>query len=260
MNNDVSRRLDAPAVRRLSIVTLLGFASGLPLSLSGTTLQAWFSEANIDIKTIGALSLVGLPYVLKFAWAPLADRYSLPMLDRRKSWLLASQLLIVIMLLCIAQLIPVEHLYLITFLALGLAFFSATQDIAIDAYRTEVLLEQERGLGVALAISAYRLAMIAAGAGALLVADYFGFRSAYLCMAALMTVGLLATVAGPKSNTPPATKNIGALFSAPLKEFCQRKAWLSVLILIFTYKLGDAFAERLTTPFMLRELDLFLQK
>ena len=121
MQNDVSRRLDPTALRRLSIVTLLGFASGLPLTLSGTTLQAWFTEAGIDIKTIGTLSLVGLPYVLKFAWAPLADRYSLPMLDRRKSWLLGSQLLIVFTLVYIAQLVPVEHLYLIAILALCLA-------------------------------------------------------------------------------------------------------------------------------------------
>ena len=258
MLNDTNTSIDTKALRRLSIVTLLGFASGLPLVLSGTTLQAWFTAVGIDIKTIGMLSLVGLPYVLKFAWAPLVDRYALPGRGRRKSWMLASQLFICVALVWLAHLMPNEHLFVMCLLALGLAFCSATQDIAIDAYRTEILHDNERGLGVALAISAYRLALIAAGAGALLVADHVGFKISYLSMAALMGIGVIATFVGPEPVATPATQSMRELFIHPLREFCQRKAWGGLLLLILTYKLGDAFAERLATPFMLRELGLSL--
>ncbi|MGR8947394.1 MAG: AmpG family muropeptide MFS transporter [Gammaproteobacteria bacterium] len=260
MQDNNKLRLNRTAVRRLSILTMLGFSSGLPLALSGTTLQAWFTEAGIDIKTIGMMSLVGLPYVLKFLWAPLVDKYTLPGLDRRKSWMLASQLAIVMTLLLFAVLVPAEHLYFITFLALVLAFFSATQDVAIDAYRAEILEERERGIGVGLAVTAYRLAMIIAGAGALIIADRYGFHSSYACMAVLMSIGILAAFVGPEPGVANASGGLLETFWRPLKVFCAREAWIGLLILVFTYKLGDAFAEKLTTTFLLREVGLTLSE
>lgn len=248
------------SVRRLSILTLLGFSSGLPLSLTGGTLQAWFTQAGIDVKTIGLLSLVGIPYALKFLWAPLLDRYAISSLGRRRSWMLVSQCFITLGICILAILAPAEQHLAMASIALVIAFFSATQDIAVDAYRTELLKAHERGVGVGLAVAAYRLALIFAGAGALFLASSYGFSNAYLVMAAAMAVGISASLFGTEPMVSQRTINFSESFWQPLKDILVRKQWLLLLALVVSYKLGDAFAEKLAMTFLLRELEFSLNE
>ena len=158
--------------QRLLAILVLGFASGLPLSLTGATLQAWFTEANVSLKAIGALSLIGIPYTLKFLWAPLMDYYGFSKLGKRKGWILLTQFALVLLLLLIAHLDPVSQSSIIGFIALAIAFFSASQDISINAYTTDVLRPEERGLGAAYTVFAYRVAVLISRI--FVFADYLG--------------------------------------------------------------------------------------
>ncbi|MCZ2292207.1 MAG: MFS transporter, partial [Burkholderiales bacterium] len=142
---------------RLVVVTLLGFASGLPLALTGQAMQAWLATAGVDIATIGFLGLVGLPYTFKFLWAPLMDRFELPWLGRRRGWLVATQLLLAALLVALAGTSPTDATRAFALLAVLVAFVSASQDVVIDAYRTELLPAPERGLGASLNVAGYRL-------------------------------------------------------------------------------------------------------
>jgi MFS transporter, PAT family, beta-lactamase induction signal transducer AmpG len=165
-------RARAAAAQRLFVVTVLGFASGLPLALTGQALQAWLSVEGIDIATIGFLSLVGLPYTFKFLWAPLMDRFELlPRLGRRRGWLLVTQLALALTLLWLAATPPRQSLQVFALLAVAVAFVSASQDVVIDAYRTDLLIASERGLGSSLNVLGYRLAMIVSGGVALIWTD-----------------------------------------------------------------------------------------
>ena len=258
MINDGGRDTLANSKQRLTIVTLLGFSSGMPLALSGSTLQAWYTQAGIDVRTIGMLSLVGLPYVLKFLWAPLLDRFSLSVLGRRRSWMLLSQLGVLISLLMMAYSLPSEQHFALALFALSLAFFSATQDIAIDAYRTEILAGPERGLGVGLAVGAYRVALIIAGAGALFVAHYYDFKSAYVIMACLMSIGVASAYFAPPSTNDEKTMGLREAVVKPFVVFSETKWWGVLLLLIVSYKFGDALAEKMTITFLLREMALTL--
>ena len=248
------------SVRRLSILTLLGFSSGLPLSLTGGTLQAWFTQAGIDVKTIGLLSLIGIPYALKFLWAPLLDRYAISSLGRRRSWMLVSQCSIALGICVLAILVPAEQHLAMASIALVIAFFSATQDIAVDAYRTELLKAHERGVGVGLAVAAYRLALIFAGAGALFLASSYGFSNAYLVMAAAMAVGISASLFGTEPMVSQRTINFSESFWQPLMDILERKQWLLLLALVVCSKLGAAFAEKLALTFLLRQLEFSLNE
>ncbi|MDQ2972045.1 MAG: MFS transporter, partial [Pseudomonadota bacterium] len=182
-DSDAEDARDPRRARTLVAVTLLGFASGLPLALSGSTLEAWCAVSGLSLKTIGALKLVGLAYVLKFLWAPLLDRYRLPWLGRRRGWMLLMQIAIIAALIAIGGLSPKTSLTGIAVLAAALVFFSATQDTAIDAYRTDQLLPRDRGLGAALGVGGYRIAMLVSGGLALVLATYAGWHFAYLAMA-----------------------------------------------------------------------------
>src|SRR6185503_5444282 len=165
-------RTRAVAAHRLLVVTVLGFASGLPLALTGQALQAWLSVEGIDIATIGFLSLVGLPYTFKFLWAPLMDRFEvLPRLGRRRGWLVLTQLGLALTLLLLAATPPKQSLQAFALLALAVAFVSASQDVVIDAYRTDLLAATERGFGSSLNVLGYRLAMIVSGGVALIWTD-----------------------------------------------------------------------------------------
>ena len=221
-------------------------------------MQAWYTQAGIDVQTIGTLSLVGLPYVMKFLWAPALDRFALSALGRRRSWMLLSQLGVIASLLLMASSSPSEQQFSLAFFALCLALFSATQDIAIDAYRTEILEERERGLGVGLAVGAYRVALITAGAGALFVAHYYDFASAYVVMACLMVVGIVSAYLGPDSTSDENTGNLRDAVIRPFEVFCRREWWGALLLLVVTYKLGDALAEKMTITFLIREMSLTL--
>lgn len=236
---------------RMFIVTLLGFSSGLPLGLSGGTLQAWMKSENIDLTTIGLFSLVGLPYTLKFVWSPLMDRYIPPFLGRRRGWMFIAQIGLIISIIFLGLSNPKTSPEILAFFALTVAFFSASQDIAIDAYRTEVLNEDELGAGAGVYILGYRLAMIISGSVALILADHISWTKIYFIMALCMAVGLIASMLGPepKSDAPPKTL-LEAVYK-PFSEFFKRAGAVEMLIFILIYKLDVAFAMALTTPFMM---------
>lgn len=238
--------------RTLVAITLLGFSSGLPLALSASTLEAWCAVSGISLKTIGVLKLVAFAYVFKFLWAPLVDRYALRGLGRRRGWMLAMQIAIVIVLVAIAGLSPSTSLLAIAVLAMLLAGVSATQDIAIDAYRADQLVPRDRGLGAAFGVAGYRGAMIVSGGLALVVAGHAGFRYTYLAMAALMVIGVLGTVVAPEEVSPPPSKDLRDTYAQALRELLARThAWRWLALILF-YKLGNAFALSLSSTFLLR--------
>jgi len=238
--------------RTLVAVTLLGFSSGLPLALSASTLEAWCAVSGVSLKTIGVLKLVGFAYVFKFLWAALVDRYALPGFGRRRSWMLGTQLAVIAVLIAIASLSPSTSLGAIATLAIVLAAFSATQDIAVDAYRADQLLPQDRGLGAAFGVAGYRAAMVVSGGLALILAGHAGFPVAYLAMAALMGIGLVGTAVAPEARMPPATRSILDAYLSAVRELLQRVDAARWLALIVLYKLGNAFALSLSSTFLLR--------
>lgn len=247
--------------RNLFVTLLLGFSSGLPIALVGSTLQAWFTVTGASILTIGTLGLLGQPYIYKFLWAPLLDRYVPPFMGRRRGWLVITQIGLVIAIASMALANPNVSPVLLGSLALLVAFLSASQDIAVDAYRTDILKPEERGLGAALVTWGYRVAMVVSGGLGLILAELIGWRSTYLIMASLMIVGLFAAWYGEEpiedlQNKHPATLKAAVL--EPLQEFLSRKsAWL-LLIFMLLYKLGDALSVSLTTPFLIRGLGFSL--
>ncbi|HXH55367.1 MAG TPA: MFS transporter [Gammaproteobacteria bacterium] len=256
-NNWISTYLN----RRMLVVFMLGFSSGLPLALIGGTLQAWFKTAGASMILIGFTTLIGQPYSYKYLWAPLLDKYApTTMVDRRRSWMIMMQLLIIGTIIAMAMFSPQAMIHIFKWdvpvlflLGLFLSTCSATQDIAIDAYRIEILKHDERGLGAALGIEGYRLAMIASGGFALILADKIGWQSTYLWMAGLMLIGVLATAIAPPAQqaTEKSVGSLPDLIVISFKDFLLRKkAWL-ILLLIVLYKLGDAFSHALSSTFLL---------
>jgi MFS transporter, PAT family, beta-lactamase induction signal transducer AmpG len=238
---------------RVVTVLFLGFSSGLPLALSGGTLQAWLTVEDVDIKTIGLFSLVGLPYTLKFLWSPFMDRFIIPIFGRRRGWIALSQLALIGLILGMSMTSPQNGLWFLALLAFCLTFVSASQDVAIDAYRTEVLREPERGMGAAVSVTGYRVAMLVSGALALILSEYLGWQATYMLMALIMSIGVVAVWLGPEPEdpgTPPASMKEAV--EGPFKEFFSRTGVWSLLALIILYKLGDAFAGSLTTTFLIR--------
>jgi len=235
------------------LVLALGFSSGLPLGLSGAALQAWYTVDGINIATIGFLALVGQPYVYKFLWAPVMDSVVPAWGGRRRGWMLITQLLLAVTLVGMSRCTPTNSPLMLVFLALTLAFLSASQDIVLDAYRTEILTENERGTGVAWFVTGYRIAMLISGGLALSFAHYFGFKNTYLLMACFMAIGLLATLLSkePKIYEKPPPNFLSACV-LPFKQFLSRKNAFALLALVVLYKLGDACAGSLTTAFLLR--------
>lgn len=241
--------------RRLFVTLLLGFSSGLPLALSGGTLQAWLADVNVDVRAIGLVSLAGLPYAIKFIWSPLMDRFVPPRYGRRRGWLFITQLSLIVLIVAMGGLSPDSQLRLLLFFAFCMAFVSASQDIAVDAYRTDLLEARERGMGAALAVGGYRLALLSAGAVALILADQIGWQQTYWIMAALMFVGLFGTLFGPLPATQAAPPtSLRAAVVEPFLDFLQRPSAMLLLIFIVLYKLGDAFAGTLTTAFLIQGL------
>lgn len=239
--------------RRMIVMLLLGFASGLPLPLTAGTLQAWLTVAGINIKTIGIFSLVGLPYTLKFLWSPFMDRFVPPWLGRRRGWIVSMQALLLLGIAVMALTSPEKMPLSLAVIALGVAFFSASQDIVVDAYRTDVLAEKERGVGVAIFIFGYRIAMLVAGAVALIMSDRIGWQKTYFFMALFMIFGMLGTFVGREPDNhivPPRTMQEAVW--GPLKDFFSRKSALIIVLFIILYKLGDAYAGALTTAFLIR--------
>jgi PAT family beta-lactamase induction signal transducer AmpG len=233
---------------------VLGFASGLPLALTSGTLQAWATVDNVSLQNIGFLTLIGTAYTLKFLWAPLVDRYAPPFLGRRRSWIFLTQMLLAAAIACMGLFSPAGHLGLLAALAVLVAFLSATQDIAFDAYSTDVLRKEERAAGAAVKVLGYRLAMIVSGGLALVLADqWLGWQNMYFLMGGFMAVCAIATVLAPEPEiVARAPRSLAVAVVEPLVEFFRRRGAITILLLIVLYKLGDAFAGALSTTFLLR--------
>ena len=197
--------LDVFASRRIAAMLVLGFASGLPLALSAGSLQAWLTVEGVDLQTIGFFALAGLPYTFKFVWAPLLDRFEPPLGGRRRGWLVVTQLLLALTCLAMAGLDPRDSIQAMGACAVAIAFLSASQDIVFDAYRSDLLGEQERGAGAAVSVMGYRLAMLVSGGLALIVADrWLGWPGTYRLMAGLTAAMALATAFAPRLGGAPA--------------------------------------------------------
>jgi len=236
----------------MATMAVLGFSSGLPLALTGGTLQAWMAVVGVDLKTIGIFSLVGLPYTLKFLWSPLMDRYVPPLLGRRRGWMVATQIAMMLGIVAMGLTSPRDAIVAMGFLALIVAFGSASQDIVIDAYRTDVLAEKERGAGTAVFVTGYRIAMLVSGALALILSDQIGWRATYLFMAALVLVGMSGVLLAAEPAVAGAPRSLREAIQGPLRDFFGRKGAVSLLLLIVLFKLGDAYAGTLTTAFLIR--------
>lgn len=239
--------------RRVGMMLPLGFASGLPLALTGDTLLAWAREAGVSLTGIGVLSLVSLPYTLKFLWAPFVDRYAAPLLDRRRSWMLLAQLALMLAIALMAWSDPVTSPVRLSCMAVLVAFLSATQDIAVDAYRTDILSDTQRGSGSAIFVGGYRLGMIASGGFALILADSgLTWPMVYSLMSLGMIVGTLATLFAERTPADiPAPPTLQEAVVAPLRQLLTRESGLLVIFFVILFKLPDVAAGGLTTPFLL---------
>jgi len=243
----------------LWICFVFGFASGLPLFLSDVTLKVWYSDAGVDIVTIGFLSLVGLPYTLKFLWAPLFDRYLAPFAGRRRGWIIIFQILLVLVLITMARLSPRQDPMLLALLACALAIFSSSLDIVIDAYRTELLPFTLRGMGAAAALGGYRIGLLFAGGIAVILADQIGWEWTYTLLGLTFIIPTVTAWLAPEPQAPAAaTKTIHAAIKKPIKELYGRPYIGMILIFIILFKFGDAFAASLTPTFLLQELKFSL--
>ena len=237
---------------RMLIALLMGFSSGLPLLLTGSVLQAWLKDGGIDLTRIGLFALVGLPYTLKFLWSPLFDRYALP-LGRRRGWMALMQLSVAGALLLLSMTQPAaDHLWLVMLAGLLVTFFAASQDIVIDAYRRESMAESELGLGSALYVNGYRVGMLLAGGGGLILADWMSFEAMYRLMAVFMAACVVVTLLAPEPPLPEGRpRNLREAVVLPFRDYFSRDgAWL-IQAFILLYKLGDTMASAMTTPFYL---------
>jgi PAT family beta-lactamase induction signal transducer AmpG len=237
------------------MLTLLamGFSSGLPLLLIGSTLKAWLKTSHIDLTVIGLFSLVGLPYTLKFIWSPFLDRYVPPFLGRRRGWIFITQLGLCLAIFALSFTDPTQATAPIVALAMLISFLSATQDIALDAYRREVLETEEFGLGTSVFITGYRLAMIFAGAFALFLADHVSWHVVYSVMAASLSVGILTTLLAvePIAAGLQAPTSLRQAYIEPFLEYFKRPSALTILLFIVLYKVADSMATEMTMPFYL---------
>jgi len=237
--------------RPMIVAFLMGFVCGLPLLLTMGVLQAWMKDAGIGLTAIGLITLVQIPYTWKFFWAPLMDRFTPPFLGRRRGWLLIMQIALIIAIAGLGLTDPARHFYLMVTAALLVAFFSASQDIVVDAYRREDLLDEELGLGSSMYISGYRVGMLIASGGGLILADHLPFSKVYLIMAVCMIPGVLTTLLTPEPRVTETPRTMREAVINPLAEYFSRKGALWILAFILLYKIGDSMASAMTTPFFL---------
>ncbi|MEP7084290.1 MAG: AmpG family muropeptide MFS transporter [Betaproteobacteria bacterium] len=241
--------------RRMLICIFIGFSSGLPLFILLNLLAAWLRSEGVDLKSIGLFALIQFPYTWKFLWAPLMDRYALGHLGRRRGWMLATQVLLLLAVAAFGLFNPRTDLWTIAALAALVAFFSASQDIVLDAYRREILSDDEQGLGTAIHVNAYKLAGLIPGSLSLILADHLPWATVFLVTALFMIPGMITTLLvaePPVYGAPPRTLHDAVVL--PFREFLRRSGWrqaLLVLSFIFLYKLGDSMATALATPFYL---------
>lgn len=234
------------------VAAIMGFASGLPLLLTITVLQAWMKEEGVDLTVIGIMSLVGLPYTVKFLWAPVMDRFTLPFLGRRRGWLLIAQITLICSIAGLGFTNPGQNPWIVAFAAFLVTFFSASQDIVVDAYRREDLADEELGLGSSLYVNGYRVGMLLAGGGGLIMADHMSFTMVYLIMAACLIPAVITTLLTPEPVvTAGAPKSMKEAVFNPLIEYFSRNGAILILAFILLYKIGDSMASAMTTPFYL---------
>ena len=240
--------------RRMLICIFTGFTSGLPLYILISLLPAWLRSEHVDLKSIGLFALIQLPFTWKFVWAPLFDRYTLP-LGRRRGWLLVTQIALLLSIPLFGSLHPTLDLWAIAYLATVIAFFSASQDVVIDAYRREILPDNELGLGSAVHVNAYKIAGLVPGSLSLVLADHLPWDAVFLITALFMLPGLAMTLLVKEPIVAKgAPKTLREAVVEPFHEFIGRNGWnsaLLVLAFIFFYKLGDSMATALATPFYL---------
>jgi PAT family beta-lactamase induction signal transducer AmpG len=238
--------------RRMLVALLMGFSCGLPLLLTITVLQAWMKEEGVDLSVIGMMALVGIPYTAKFLWAPFLDRFTLPFLGRRRGWLLVAQVALIFSIAGMGSIEPGNNPWMVAFAAFLVTFFSASQDIAVDAYRREDLTDEELGLGSSLYVNGYRVGMLLASGGGLIMADHMSFSAVYLIMAACMLPGVLTTLLAREPEATLGTpKDMREALIDPLVEYFSRQGALWMLAFILLYKIGDTMASSMTTPFYL---------
>jgi len=236
--------------RRMLVSFIMGFACGLPLLLTISVLQAWMKEEGVDLTYIGLMAMVGLPFTVKFLWAPFLDRYTLPFLGRRRGWLLIVQLCLIVSIVLLGMTDPGKNAWIVAFVALLVNFFSASQDIVVDAYRREDLSDKELGLGSSLYVNGYRVGMLLASGGGLIMAQHMPFSIVYYIMAVCMLPGVFTTLLTIEPKTPHGTPtDLKEAVLEPLVEYFSRKGALWILAFIVLYKIGDTMASNMTIPF-----------
>lgn len=240
--------------KNILICIFTGFTSGLPLFILISLLPAWLRSSGLDLKAIGLFALIQFPFTWKFLWAPLFDRFTFSM-GRRRGWLIIFQILLLLTIALSGFIDPVSQLTSIAIISTIIAFFSASQDVVIDAYRRELLLDRELGLGNAIHVNAYKIASLVPGSLSLVLADFFAWDFVFIVTALFMLPGIIMTllVSEPKLKAAP-PKTLKEAVIEPLKEFKNRKGLnnaLLILLFIFLYKIGDSMATALATPFYL---------
>lgn len=245
--------------RRMLICIFTGFASGMPLYVLISLVPAWLRTEGVGLKEIGAFALIGLPYIWKFVWSPLLDRYSLSLFTYkpglRRSWMLSTQVLLLVTIGTLGFLDPLTQLWPIAWLCLGIAFLSATQDIVLDAYRRQILPDQELGLGNSIHVNAYRVGGLIPGSLSLVLSDFLPWETVFLITAAFVLAGIALTLSikePPRAHQQPTT--LQAAIVEPFNEFFSRQGIqqaLLILAFMLLYKLGDSMATALATPFYL---------
>ena len=234
------------------VALVMGFSCGLPLLLTLSVLQAWMREEGVDLSVIGMMTLVGLPYTLKFMWAPVFDRFALPILGRRRGWLLMAQIALALAIAAMGAVHPGKNPWMVAVAAFFVTWFSASQDIVVDAYRREDLPDAELGLGSSFYINGYRIGMLLASGGGLIMADHVPFSVVYVTMAGCMLPGIVTTLLAPEpSMTAGAPRTLRDAIIDPLAEYFRRPGALGILAFVLLYKIGDTMASAMTMPFYL---------
>ncbi|MCC7328303.1 MAG: AmpG family muropeptide MFS transporter [Burkholderiales bacterium] len=237
------------------ICVFTGFSSGLPLYLLINLVPAWLRSEGVDLKAIGLFALIGLPYTWKFLWSPLLDRFAIPWLGRRRGWMFAMHVALLVSIPALGFLHPQADIWAIAYLAAAVAFFSASLDIALDAFRREILPDAELGLGSSIHVNAYRISSLVPGSLALILADRMPWSSVFFITALFMLPGVAMTlVVREPAAGAIAPRTLRDAVILPFREFIDRAGWsqaLTVLAFIFLYKLGDSMATALATPFYL---------
>ncbi|MEI6895400.1 MAG: AmpG family muropeptide MFS transporter [Colwellia sp.] len=241
--------------KRMLICIFTGFSSGLPLFVLYQLIPGWLRDEGVSLTEIGLFSLIGIPYVWKFLWSPFLDRYSLGFLGRRRSWMLATQLLLLVSIAAFGFVNPIMDIWSVAYLAAAVAFFSASQDVVLDAYRRELLPDNELGLGNSIHVQAYRLSGLVPGSLGFILADHMSWQSVFMIVAAFMLIGIMLTLVIKELESEHcAPKSLQEAIVLPFKDFIQSKGIKSAaytLSFLVLYKLGDNMATALQTPFFI---------